>query len=150
MHKGQDRPQGCLPHGTHCSRGVGPLGIPLPGTAQTLALFVTDLCMNLQLGTIQVYISAVSYLHHMNGHRSPASNNPMIKFLVQGVERSMPAAHLKPKRRDSMVVVIKKSKTDQRGESCQINVGRTHTKCCPHLALQRYLGQICKEPPASI
>ena len=77
---------------------MGPLGIPLPGTAQTLGLFVTDLCMNLQLGTIQVYISAVSYLHHMNGHRSPASNNPMIKFLVQGVERSMPAAHLKPKR----------------------------------------------------
>eukprot|EP00731_Ephydatia_muelleri_P036471 Em0261g1a len=31
-------------------------------------------------------------------HMSPASNNPMIKFLVQGVERSMPAAHLKPKR----------------------------------------------------
>ena len=26
----------------------GPLGIPLPGTAQTLGLFVTDLCMNLQ------------------------------------------------------------------------------------------------------
>ena len=26
----------------------GPLGIPLPGTARTLALFVTDLCMNLQ------------------------------------------------------------------------------------------------------
>ena len=45
-----------------------------------------------------MYISAVSYLHHMNGHRSPASNNPMIKFLVQGVERFMPAAHLKPKR----------------------------------------------------
>ena len=68
---------------------MGPLGIPLPGTAQTLALFVTDLYMKLQLGTIQVYISAVSYLHHMNGHRSPASNNPMIKFLV---EHSMPAA----------------------------------------------------------
>ena len=31
-------------------------------------------------------------------YRSPASINPMIKFLVQGVERSMPAAHLKPKR----------------------------------------------------
>ena len=77
---------------------MGSLGIPVPGTAQTLALFVTDICMNLQPGTIQVYISAVSYLHHMNGHRSPASNNPMIKFLVQGVERSMPAAHLKPKR----------------------------------------------------
>ena len=60
----------------------GPLWITLPGTAQTLALFVTDLCMNLQPGTIQVYISPVSYLHHMNGHRSPASNNPMIKFLV--------------------------------------------------------------------
>ena len=53
--------------------------------------------MNLQPGTIQAYISAVSYLHHMNGHRSPASNNPMIKLLVQGVECSMPAAHLKPK-----------------------------------------------------
>ncbi|KAL5517750.1 hypothetical protein EMCRGX_G003359 [Ephydatia muelleri] len=71
---------------------------PLPGTARTLALFVTDLSMNLQPGTIQVYISAVSYLHHMNGHRSPASNNPMIKLLVQVIERSMPAAHLKPKR----------------------------------------------------
>ena len=35
-----------------------------------------------------MYISAVSYLHHMNGHRSPASNNPMIELLVQGVERS--------------------------------------------------------------
>ena len=53
--------------------------------------------MNLQPGTIQAYISAVSYLHHMNGHKSPASNNPMIKLLVQGVECSMPAAHLKPK-----------------------------------------------------
>ena len=47
--------------------------------------------MNLQPGTIQAYISAVSYLHHMNGHRSPASTN-------QGIECSMPAAHLKPKR----------------------------------------------------
>eukprot|EP00731_Ephydatia_muelleri_P037091 Em0394g3a len=36
-------------------------------------------------------IDRVSYLHHMNGHRSPASTN-------QGVECSMPAAHLKPKR----------------------------------------------------
>ena len=184
---------------------------PLPGTARTLALFVTDLSMNFQPGTIQVYISAVSYLHHMNGHRSSASNNPMIKLLVQGVERSMLAAHLKPKRqpitnemlgqmlsqldrdhktshdrlmlkaaitlgffgllrvseltvpnqhgfnpdqhlttkditmrKDSMVVVIKKSKTDQRGESCQINIGRTHTKCCPHFAMQRYLGQVTR------
>ena len=34
---------------------------PLPGTAQTLALFVTDLSMNLQPGTIQAYISAGSF-----------------------------------------------------------------------------------------
>ena len=59
-----------------------------PGTARTLALFVMNLSMNVQPGTIQVYISAVSYLHDVNSHRSPASNNPMIKFLVQGVERS--------------------------------------------------------------
>eukprot|EP00731_Ephydatia_muelleri_P035116 Em0098g2a len=103
----------------------------------------------------------------MNGHRSPASTN-------QGVECSMPAAHLRPKRQSitnamlgqmlseldrgykpshdrlmlkaaitlgvfgllqhlsakditmrkgSMVVVIKKSKTDQKGESCQMNIG---------------------------
>ena len=147
----------------------------------------------------------------MNGHRSPASNNPMIKLLVQGVERSMLVAHLKPKRqpitnemlgqmlsqldrddkpshnrlmlkaaitlgffsllrvskftvpnqhgfnpdqhlttkditmrKDSMVVVIKKSKTDQKGESCQINIGQTHTTCCPHIAMQRYLGQVTR------
>ena len=173
---------------------MGPLGIPLPGKAQTLALFVTDLCMNLQLGTIQVYISAVSYLHHMNGHRSPASNNPMIKFLVQGVERSMPAAHLKPKcqpitnemlgqmlsqldrdhkpshhrlmlkaaitlgifglLRVSEFTVPNQhgfnpdqhltTKDIQRGESCQIIVGWTHIKCCPHFAMQRYLGQVTR------
>ena len=70
---------------------------PLSGTTRTLALFVTDLSMTLQPRTIQVYISAVSYLHHMNGHISPASNNLVIKFLVQGIERSMPAAHLKSK-----------------------------------------------------
>ncbi|KAL5509610.1 hypothetical protein EMCRGX_G005004 [Ephydatia muelleri] len=46
--------------------------------------------------------------------------------------------------KDSMIVVIKKSKTDQRGESCQINIGQTHTKCCPHLAIQRYLGQVTR------
>ena len=140
----------------------------------------------------------------MNGHRSPASTN-------QGVECSMPAAHLKPKRqpitnemlgqmlsqlnrdhkpshdclvlkpaitlgffgllrvseftvpnqhgfnpdqhltakditmhKDTMVVVIKKSKTDQRGESCLINISQTHTTCCPHLAMQRYLGQVTR------
>ena len=32
----------------------------------------------------------------------------------------------------------------QLGESCQINIGRTHTKCCPHLAMQRYLGQVTR------
>eukprot|EP00731_Ephydatia_muelleri_P033498 Em0031g6a len=36
-------------------------------------------------------LKEVSYLHHMNGHRSPASTN-------QGVKCSMPVAHLKPKR----------------------------------------------------
>ena len=34
---------------------------PLPGTARTLALIVTDLSMNLQPGTIQAYISAVPF-----------------------------------------------------------------------------------------
>lgn len=182
---------------------------PLPGTTRTLALFVTDLSLTLQPRTIQVYISAVSYLHHVNGLESPTTNNPVIKLLVQGVERSMPAAHLKPKRqpitnnilgqmlsqldrdhrtahdrlmlkaaitlgffgllrvseftvanqhgfnpeqhltmeditmhKDSMVVTIKRSKTDQKGEGCQIHIGQTHTKCCPHLAMQRYLGQV--------
>ena len=182
---------------------------PLPGTKQTMALFVTELSMALQPKTIQVYISAVSYLHHANGHKSPATNNPVIKLLLQGVERSMPAAHLKPKRlpitnkmlgqmlsrldrdhrsahdrlmlkaaitlgffgllrvseftvanqhglnpernltieditmlKESMVVTIKRSKTDQRGEGCQIHIGQTHNKCCPHLAMQRYLGQM--------
>ena len=140
----------------------------------------------------------------MNGHRSPASTN-------QGIECSMPAAHLKPKHqpitnemlgqmlseldrdhkpshdrlmlkaaitlgffgllrvseftlpnqhgfnpdqhltakditmgKDSMVVVIKKLKTDQRWESCQMNISQTHTKCYPHLAMQRYLDQVTR------
>ena len=151
-----------------------------------------------------MFLCSVSYLYHMNGHRSPASTN-------QGVECSMPAAHLKPKRqpitnemleqmlqqldrdhkpshdrlmlkaaitlgffgllrvieftvpnqhgfnldqhltakditmrKDSMVVVIKKWKADQRGESCLINIGQTHTKCCPQFAMQRYLRQVTR------
>ena len=43
-----------------------------------------------------------------------------------------------------MVVVITKSKTDKRGESCQINIGRTHPMCCPHLAMQRNLAQVTR------
>ena len=70
---------------------------PLPGTTQTLALLVTDLSMTLQPRTIQVCISAVSYLHHMNGFTSPANNNPVIKLLIQDIQRSMPAVHLTPK-----------------------------------------------------
>ena len=182
---------------------------PLPGTTQTLALFVTDLSMTLQPRTVQVYISAVSHLHHMNGFTSPANNNPVIKLLIQGIQRSMPAAYLTPKRqlitnnllgqmlsqldrdhrthhdhrmlkaaitlgffgllrvseftvpnqhgfnpdqhlttkdtsmcKDSLVVMIKKSKTDQRGKGCQINIGQTCTKWCPHIAMQSYLGQV--------
>ncbi|KAL5509611.1 hypothetical protein EMCRGX_G005005 [Ephydatia muelleri] len=70
------------------------------------------------------------------------------EFTVPNQHGFNPDQHLTAKditmRKDSMVVVIKKSKTDQRGESCQINIGHTHTKCCPHLAMQRYLGQVTR------
>ena len=42
----------------------------------------------------------------------------------------------------SLVVTTKKSETDQRGEGCQINIGQTCTKWCPHIAKQSYLGQV--------
>eukprot|EP00731_Ephydatia_muelleri_P034590 Em0067g6a len=47
-------------------------------------------------------------------------------------------------RKGSMVVVIKKSKTYQKGESCLINISQTHTTYCPHLAMQRYLGHVTR------
>ncbi|KAL5516539.1 hypothetical protein EMCRGX_G001899 [Ephydatia muelleri] len=59
-------------------------------------LYVNNMNTILQPRTIQVYIAAVSYLHHTHGYTSPASNNPVIKLLIQGIEHSMPAAHLKP------------------------------------------------------
>ena len=37
----------------------------LPGTARTLALFVTDLSMNLQSGTIHAFISAGSFQNQL-------------------------------------------------------------------------------------
>ena len=56
------------------------------------------------------------------------------EFTVPNQHGFNPDQHLTAKditmRKDSMVVVIKKSKTDQRGESCLINIGQTHTKCC--------------------
>ena len=64
-------------------------------TAKMQARFVQETKENLKEGKYLVieewFFCSVSYLHHMNGHRSPASTN-------QGVECSMPAAHLMSKR----------------------------------------------------
>ena len=68
------------------------------------------------------------------------------EFTVPNQHGFNPDHHLTTKDismcKDSLVVTIKKSNTDQRGEGCQINISQTHTKWCPHIAMQSYLGQV--------
>ncbi|KAL5516680.1 hypothetical protein EMCRGX_G002078 [Ephydatia muelleri] len=37
--------------------------------------------------TIQVYVAAVSFLHHSLVYKSPASRNPMLRLAIQGLQR---------------------------------------------------------------
>ena len=67
------------------------------------------------------------------------------EFTVPSERGFNPDLHLTAKditmSKDRMVVLIKKLKTDQRDEGCQINIGQTHNKCCLHIVMQRYLDQ---------
>ena len=47
--------------------------IPVPGTKETITLFAAHLSWTLNSRTIQVYVAAVSFLHHSMGYKSPAS-----------------------------------------------------------------------------
>ncbi|KAL5510137.1 hypothetical protein EMCRGX_G005629 [Ephydatia muelleri] len=48
--------------------------------------------------TIQVYVAAVSFLHHSMGYKSPASSNPTLRLAIRGVQRLQEPIHLKPTR----------------------------------------------------
>lgn len=70
----------------------------VPGTKETITLFAAHLSRSLNSRTIQVYIAAVSFLHHSLGYRSPASKNPMLKLAIRGVQRLQGPIHLRPTR----------------------------------------------------
>ncbi|KAL5475166.1 hypothetical protein EMCRGX_G027232 [Ephydatia muelleri] len=53
-----------------------------------VALFATHLSYSLCLPTIRVYLAAVSFLHHISGHRSPVSSNPIPMLVIHGIRRN--------------------------------------------------------------
>ena len=53
---------------------------PVPSTKRQVALFATHLSSSLRLPTIRVYLAAVSFLHHVGGHRSPVSGNSILSW----------------------------------------------------------------------
>lgn len=70
----------------------------VPGTKETITLFAAHLSRSLNSRTIQVYVAAVSFLHHSLGYRSPASKNPMLRLAIRGVQRLQGPIHLRPTR----------------------------------------------------
>ena len=72
--------------------------IPVPGTKETITLFAAHLSRTLNSRTIQVYVAAVSFLHHSMGYKSPASSNPMLRLAIRGVQCLQEPIHLKPTR----------------------------------------------------
>ena len=60
---------------------------PVPSTKRQVALFATHLSTSLCLPTIRVYLAAVSFLHHVGGHRSPVSGNSILKLVLRGTRR---------------------------------------------------------------
>eukprot|EP00731_Ephydatia_muelleri_P032816 Em0024g360a len=60
--------------------------IPVPVTKETITLFAAHLSRTLKSRTIQVYVAAVSFLHHFMGYKSPASSNPMLRLAIRGVQ----------------------------------------------------------------
>jgi integrase len=61
--------------------------VPVPSTKRQVALFATHLSTSLRLPTIRVYLAAVSFLHHVGGHRSPVSGNTILKLVLRGIQR---------------------------------------------------------------
>ena len=72
--------------------------ISVPGTKETITLFAAHLSRTLNSRTIQVYVAAVSFLHHSMEYKSPASSNPMLRLAIRGVQRLQEPIHLKPTR----------------------------------------------------
>lgn len=52
-----------------------------------MALFATHLSRRVRLATIKVYVSAVAFLHHAMGLRSPTSSNPTLRLVYRGLKR---------------------------------------------------------------
>ena len=61
--------------------------VPVPSTKRQVALFATHLSTSLRLPTIRVYLAAVSFLHHVGGHRNPVSGNTILKLVLRGIQR---------------------------------------------------------------
>ena len=73
---------------------------PVPASTHQVAAFATHLWPTVTLQTIRVYRARVSFLHHMEGLRSPVSGNPTLRLLLRGIRRSQmsfpPRRHRRP------------------------------------------------------
>ena len=72
--------------------------VPVPSTKRQVALFATHLSTSLRLPTIRVYLAAVSFLHHVGGHRSPVSGNTILKLVLRGIQRKQTQSQCKTPR----------------------------------------------------
>jgi site-specific recombinase XerD len=161
----------------------------LPATAETVALYVTDLAATHKPSTITRRISAISQAHQIAGMETP-TGSAKVRLVMAGIRRSMGTAQ-KGKTpilvddlrrmlaglpgnllgvrdrvllligfcgafrrselvaldaadvaitRDGLVVTIRRSKTDQEGESRKLGIPyASHLETCPVRSLQDWL-----------
>jgi site-specific recombinase XerD len=63
----------------------------LPATAQTVALYVTDLAQTSKLATIRRHVAAIAFQHRENGLESPTAHD-IVRRIVRGIARTIGAA----------------------------------------------------------
>lgn len=66
---------------------------PIPASRHVVALFATYLSNSLSWKTIQVYLSAITYQHHLNGFQSPITDNPTLQLVLRGIKRQQSRIH---------------------------------------------------------
>lgn len=59
----------------------------MPASWHVVALFATYLSNSLSWKIIRVYLSSITHQHHLNGFRSPVTENPTLQLVLRGIEQ---------------------------------------------------------------
>ena len=79
----------------------------MPASPHMVASFATHLSNSLSWKTIRVYVSSITHQHHLNGFRSPVTDNPTLQLVLRGIERQQSRIQPRCRRPITMQVLEK-------------------------------------------